>query len=246
MVSDSIDLPFFPKYDIEYVFDEKIRVTWFESHFSQSHYNVHNTSKGSNACTLIAVLMASKCNQYKVVINGPQKCLNIRLIQLLASSMLEGNRIHEELKLRNVLKHINLNVPEAIKYAGKQASKMTEWKSEVYMEPLNKSLFDNIRKNWKEWVRPNSETEKLDMYIILVADSRTVLFLIQTKTDTVTLVDSHQHSSEKGAFIAISRRSKLKLLCQWYNEVLSKFYDSEPLLYELSFLYFKQKSELTT
>lgn len=41
--------------------------------------------------------------------------------------MLEGNRIHEELKLRNVLKHINLNVPEAIKYAGNQASKMTEW-----------------------------------------------------------------------------------------------------------------------
>lgn len=70
MVSDSIDLPFFPKYDVEYVYDEKIRVTWFESHFSQSHYNVHNTSKGSNACTLIAVLMASKCNQYKVVVSA--------------------------------------------------------------------------------------------------------------------------------------------------------------------------------
>lgn len=54
------------------------------------------------------------------------------------------------------------------------------------MEPLKKSLFANIRKNWKEWVRPNSETEKLDMYVILVADSRTVLFLIQVKTDTVS------------------------------------------------------------
>lgn len=146
MVSDSIDLPFFPKYEIEYVYEDKIRITWFESHFSQSHYNVHNTSKGSNACTLIAVLMASKCNQYKVVvspilytfarwntsdyfpqINGPKKCLNIRLIQLLACSMLEGNRIHEELKLKNVLKHINLNVPEAMKFAGKQTSTMAEW-----------------------------------------------------------------------------------------------------------------------
>lgn len=69
MVSDSIDLPFFPKYEIEYVHEDKIRITWFESHFSQSHYNVHNTTKGSNACTLIAVLMASKCNQYKVVVS---------------------------------------------------------------------------------------------------------------------------------------------------------------------------------
>ncbi|KAJ8954380.1 hypothetical protein NQ318_011053 [Aromia moschata] len=238
MVSDSTELPFFPKYETEYLYEEKIRVTWFESHFSQSHYNVHNTSKGSNACTLIAVLMAAKCHQYKVMINGPQKCLNIRLIQLLAASMLEGNRIHEELKVKNMLKHINLNVPEAISFGGKQTSDMIEWKSEVYMEPLAKSLFENIRKNWREWVKPDSITEQLDMYVVLVADSRTVLFLIQIKTDTVTLIDSHQHTSEKGAFIAITRRPKLKLLCQWYNDALSKFYDSEPLLYELSFFIF--------
>ncbi|KAJ8920779.1 hypothetical protein NQ315_004920 [Exocentrus adspersus] len=240
MVSDCTVLPFFPKYDLEYLCENKIRITWFESKFSQSHYNIHNTSKASNACTLIAVLMASKCNQYKVTINGPQKCLNIRLIQLFAESILEGNRIHEELKQKNMLKHINLNVPEAIKFAGKEASQMTEWRSEVFMESLNKSLFDNIRKHWREWVKPKSETETLDMYIILVADSRTVLFLIQMKSDSVTLVDSHQHSSEKGAFIAISPRSKLKLLCEWYNYVLSTFYGSEPSLYELSFLYFKE------
>lgn len=58
-------------------------------------------------------------------------------------------------------------------------------------------------------------------------------------------MDSHQHSAEKGAFMAITRRSKLKLLCQWYNEMLSKFYDSEPLLYELSFLFFDEKSEIS-
>ncbi|KAJ8941094.1 hypothetical protein NQ314_010499 [Rhamnusium bicolor] len=188
MVSDSTELPFFPKYETEYIYEDKIRITWFESNFSQSHYKFHNTrsSKASNACTLIVVLMAAKCNQYKVVVNGPQKCLNIRLIQLLAASMLEGNRIHDNLKIKNVLKHINLNVPEAIKFGGKQTSDMTEWKSEVYMEQLSKSLFENIRKNWKEWVKPSSETENLDMYIILVADSRTVLFLIQIKTDTVS------------------------------------------------------------
>lgn len=54
----------------------------------------------------------------------------------------------------------------------------------------------------------------------------------------VTLVDSHQHSPEKGAFIATTKLSKLKFLCQWYAEVLSKYHSYIPDLYELSFLYF--------
>ncbi|KAJ8969824.1 hypothetical protein NQ317_019531 [Molorchus minor] len=168
----------------------------------------------------------------------PKKCLNIRLIQLLAASMLEGNRTYDELKVKNVLKHVNLNVPEAIKFGGVQTRDMVEWRSEVFMESLIKSLYENIKNKWEEWTESDLNTQNLDMYIVLVADSRTVLFVIQNKTDTVTLIDSHQHSAKKGAFIAITKFQKLKLLCQWYNEILSKFYGSEPLLYELSFLYF--------
>lgn len=51
--------------------------------------------------------------------------LNIRLIHLMAISMVEGNWIHEELKRKNVLKNVNLNVPEAVQYT--QPVNLVEW-----------------------------------------------------------------------------------------------------------------------
>lgn len=76
MVSDNnSELPFFPQYETELHYEGKLRVTWFEANFSQSHYNVQNATKGSNACTLIAVLMAAKCHQYKVKVSRLIKCL---------------------------------------------------------------------------------------------------------------------------------------------------------------------------
>ncbi|KAG5893213.1 hypothetical protein JTB14_025617 [Gonioctena quinquepunctata] len=230
-------LPFFPKYETEHVYGDKLCVTWFEANFSQSHYNVQNKSKGSNACTLIAILIAAKCDQLKLTINNPEKCLNIKLILILAKSMLEGNRIHESLKLNNQLKHINLNIPEALNFAGRD-TKITEWKSEIFMKPLAFTLYENITKNWKEWTKSTSDINQSDLYITLVADSRTVLFIIQMRSETVTLIDSHQHSTDKGAFIAVVHYTKLRYLCQFYNEVLMKFHNSMPQLYELSFLYF--------
>lgn len=56
------ELPFFPKYETQYIFKENLRVTWFETDFSQSKYNFENRKTGSNACTLIAILTASKCS----------------------------------------------------------------------------------------------------------------------------------------------------------------------------------------
>lgn len=49
------------------------------------------------------------------------------MIQLFAISMLEGNKIHESLKLKNQLKHINLNVPEAINFGGSDMDGIVEW-----------------------------------------------------------------------------------------------------------------------
>nr|CAH7768715.1 unnamed protein product [Callosobruchus chinensis] len=240
MVSDTVELPFFPKYDTEYLYDKKLRVTWFEANFSQTHYNVHNACKGSNACTLIAVLMATKCNRHKLMVNEPQKSLNIRLIQLLAESMLEGNKIHDYLKTEQLIKHINLNVPEAIKYAGAPAKNMVEWRSEIFMDSLSKTLYENIMKNCREWRKCSYRYYGFDLYIILIADSRSVLFMVQSKTDTITLVDSHQHDNDRGAVIAITEIPKLKYLCKWYSDVLFKYYHSKPQLYELSFLFFKK------
>lgn len=70
MVSDSSELPFFPKYETQLLFEDRLRVTWFESNFSQSHYNVHNSTKGSNACTLIAILTAAKCDFYDILVSS--------------------------------------------------------------------------------------------------------------------------------------------------------------------------------
>ncbi|ENN77360.1 uncharacterized protein LOC109537487 [Dendroctonus ponderosae] len=239
MSSRNVELPFFPQFETEHVGGGAIRVTWFEPKFSQSHYNVHNRTSGSNACTLIAILMASKCHDYNVVIKYPQENLNIRLIHLLAISMLEGNKIHEELKKKKVLKDLNLNVPEALKYTQEETYNLVEWKSSIYMERLSRSLCENIRSNYKEWLKLNKEPNE-DLYVVLIADSRTVLFLFQTKTDTISLVDSHQHSVEQGAFVAIANRDQLGHLCFWFKEVVRKCYNSDPKLYELSFLHFKQ------
>lgn len=57
----------------------------------------------------------------------------------MAASMLEGNRIHDELKQQNLLKHVNLNVPEALIYSGKQTKNMIEWVI------LYHSIFDGIK-----------------------------------------------------------------------------------------------------
>ncbi|XP_023014082.1 uncharacterized protein [Leptinotarsa decemlineata] len=239
MVSDiSVELPFFPKYETECLYEDKLCVTWFEPNFSQSHYNIQNVNKGSNACTLIAILIAAKCNQYKVTMNNPEKCISIKLIVILAESMLEGNSIHDSLKVSNQLPHINLTIPEALKFAERDAE-ITEWKSEVFMEPLAFTLHENITKSWIEWTKFHFESGVSNLYVTLVADSRTVLFIIQMRSETITLVDSHQHSSDKGAFIAVVHFSKLKYLCQFYNEALLKFHNSVPQLYELSFLYSK-------
>lgn len=61
-----IILPFFPKYEYEYLFESHLRVTWFERDFSQSRFNFEKTNTGSNACTLIAVLLAAKCYTNKI------------------------------------------------------------------------------------------------------------------------------------------------------------------------------------
>ncbi|XP_018329287.1 uncharacterized protein LOC108739738 isoform X2 [Agrilus planipennis] len=123
--SDS-SLPFFPDFDTEY-HKHILRVTWFETDFSQSRYSFKSQPGGSNACTIIAILMAWKCHFKDINVKGPDKELNIRLIYALAHSMLEGNDIHNELKKRGSLYDINLTVPEAIKFSGLAKYGLTEW-----------------------------------------------------------------------------------------------------------------------
>ncbi|EFA03775.1 hypothetical protein TcasGA2_TC013886 [Tribolium castaneum] len=237
---DCSELPFFPKYEtINLQSHPEIRVTHFEPKFSQSHYNYQNVSVSSNACTLIAILMASYCRHERIIINKPDEPVNPRLIYLLAYSILDGNKIHEELKAKGTLDNFNLTVPEAMKYAGYRAEGLTEWKSMIYMESLFQSLYGNIKSNLSEWCKSNKSKSNPDLYIILIADNRSVLFILQK--DTVTLVDSHQHSDSKGALLAVGLREKFNILCLWFAHIVNKCYKCDPGLYELSFLYFKSK-----
>lgn len=67
---NDVILPFFPKYEYEYLFENQLRVTWFEMDFSQSRFNFEKTNTGSNACTLIAVLLAAKCFANKIQVRS--------------------------------------------------------------------------------------------------------------------------------------------------------------------------------
>lgn len=59
-------------------------------------------------------------------LKGPSEAVNNYLIQALALSMLEGNKLYESLKGKGLLSNVNLTVPEAIKYAGKNYG-LFEW-----------------------------------------------------------------------------------------------------------------------
>lgn len=62
-------LPFFPHYKIELLYKEYLKIIWFEPAFSQSRYNFQNKNVGSNACTLIAILMAIQCHLNKLSVS---------------------------------------------------------------------------------------------------------------------------------------------------------------------------------
>lgn len=58
---------------------------------------------------------------------GPDKQVNYFLVKALGESILEGNSIHNSLKVRGILNHINLTVPEGIKFSGMKQLGLIEW-----------------------------------------------------------------------------------------------------------------------
>lgn len=238
MVSGPFDKLSFPKFESEYNFEQRILIVWFERQFSQTFYTPRNCS---NACTLIAILMAAKCHHTKLKINQPQKSLNTELIYMLDKSMRQGNHIHEQLRQNNVLKHVNLSVPEAIKFGEGETQGMVEWKSPVYTQSMSKYLYEHLKSSHKLWMKMSKNKRPDYLFVVLVADSRSVLFVFQEQTDTITLIDSHQHSQTNGAIIAVCRTNRMRSLCEWFTQMTIMFYKCDPHLYELSFLYFEKE-----
>ncbi|XP_017772698.1 PREDICTED: uncharacterized protein LOC108559843 [Nicrophorus vespilloides] len=234
-------LPFFPRYDSETICQDKLRVTWFEIDFSQSRYNFENKVCGSNACTLIVLLVAAICNRENVQCFGPNKQINYYVIRALGRAMLYGNEIHAVLKDKGSLENINLTIPEAIRFSGKKVSGIKEWKSVLYMQSLINTLHVNLNAHWNEWKKSAHSRKHADLYIVLISDSRSVLFIINDIQGTVTLVDSHQHTTTKGALVAAVNQDNLRCLCAWLSHIMFKYHHTLPNLYELSFLYFRKK-----
>lgn len=54
------DIPFYPTYETEV--QGHVTIWWFVKDFSQSSFNFKNVSTGSNACTIITVLLAARCH----------------------------------------------------------------------------------------------------------------------------------------------------------------------------------------
>jgi hypothetical protein len=53
------------------------------------------------------------------------------------------------------------------------------------MESLFQSLYANIKSNLSEWNKSNKSKYNPDLYIILIADNRSVLFILQKETVSV-------------------------------------------------------------
>ncbi|KAB0797338.1 hypothetical protein PPYR_08332 [Photinus pyralis] len=241
---DITKIPFFPKYETKLIYQENLSITWFEIGFSQSKYSYEECQNGSHACTLIAVITAAKCHFGEVKIGLPQEHINEQLVLALAHGMLLGNSIHEDLKAKKTLSNYNLTIPQSLKYGKGHVRGLKEWFSELYAKTLQASLYENLKRQWQRWQQycVSKNRSLKDLYVVLICDSRSVLFIFQSHSDTVSLIDSHRHSPTKGAFIATTSRVKLKLLCQWFGDAIYKYHNSFPQLYELSYLYFKDIS----
>lgn len=84
--------------------------------------------EGSNACTLIAVLLAGKINEFKITIWGYQdQPLSRMLVTSLAESIVDGNEIHEKLMHEGTVLNMDLTVPEALRATKQKYPNLVEW-----------------------------------------------------------------------------------------------------------------------
>ncbi|XP_025194839.1 uncharacterized protein LOC112594324 [Melanaphis sacchari] len=216
-----------------------IHFIWYPATFSQSRLGNKN-SRGSNACTIITLLMATNINTSNIRVN----CLftsqvKDNLTELFSDAILNGNAIHQNLfKNSSSSQNTNLTVPEAMKAGESSLGTMTEWKSSVYFNDMKINLYAEMNQYIIEWYTNPPCCQPNNLYIILIAHNKAILIVIQLDTNSILLIDSHQHSPH-GALICQSRISKLESLCLWYSKMLCNSAGSNPNAYELSFLYFK-------
>lgn len=115
------------------------------------------------------------------------------------------------------------------------------------MEPLGETLTKNLLPVIVEFEHnpPERKVANTNLYAVLVADGRSVLFVYQPETGKVTLIDSHAHTRcMAGGVIAQSRFGDLEQLCNWFCAMLTQAFErgSRVHPYEIAFLYFREQT----
>jgi hypothetical protein len=220
-----------------------VHIWWFPEEFSQSRLG--DRIIGSNACTLIAVLLAGRIDEFQIQIWGYfDQPLNRLLVTSIAEAIIEGNEIHETLRNSGQLVDLNLTVPEALEAVVAKYPLFTEWteKTRVETRPMGDTLGDIIASTFIDWtVNPPADKKYgSDLFAVLVADTRSVLFIFQPRLGKITMVDSHSHGAVMaGAVVAQVQSEDVLKLCSWFCSMYKNcFGRGETIsLYEVAFLY---------
>lgn len=110
----------------------------------------------------------------------------------------------------------------------------------MYFENLGDTLGALILTKLKIWNK-TSLAVKQYLFVIVIADCRATLLVIDQIAETVTFFDSHPHDPHYGCCIAQTKLSNLQSLSRWIGNLYREFYHSSPTCFELSFFQVKQK-----
>ncbi|KAL1456143.1 hypothetical protein WDU94_000893 [Cyamophila willieti] len=223
--------------DFKRELNNNLDIVWLPESFSQSKFT--NSTKGSNACTLIVLLLSkqiesmdrrNKKREDFLAMDSEESELNLEILYILAESILQGNLLHEQLLAQNTVNHMNLSIPEAINAGGHHLTSIKEWNSFLLLKDLEDSLYSELNEKLSHCM---SKFPQRIIYVILIALNRSVLFVIERRHSRISLIDSHQHAPY-GSVIVQTQPPYLENLCSWYCSQLRH----KCSMYELSFMYF--------
>lgn len=230
--------------------ERRMKVYWFPADFNQVSINGRyepSGRRGSNACTIICVLVASKLSSHSHPMNIDRLPTYLPRVVLTsyAQCISEGNAIHLDRLTRGQLLHINLTVPESLVAGLPSTELMAEW---YYVQKdlapgvsLQEGLFEEITTAIRRWLNrippfPTAVPQAGDLYMVIITQARSVLIVYREEYEEITLLDSHTHG-RSGAVIAQTSAPLVRSLCSWYEEVCHTIFGSNPVCFEISCIY---------
>ncbi|XP_076282748.1 uncharacterized protein LOC143210106 [Lasioglossum baleicum] len=223
----------YPSFIKEYV--DNVTIYWYNEDFAQSRYP--RGQRISKACTLICLLVAQRISATGLSIYDIESTPEVT--NYIAEAMVEGNATHAWIVKNGLVSHPYLSTEEALRHGGDRLSILKEWTFQVFHDKIERSLYHNINNFLHKWY---ASSKSNNLFMLLITCGRTVLFIFQENTNTVTFFDSHNHQmnsrSIRGLVVAQTAIEKLQYLCKWYIEdILNQCYNIKSEQYELAFLY---------